>query len=59
MEVTTKKQNRRKIVIGVLIAVVVLVAEALVLELVETVEKVETHNGALEKMEKKEKVAEK
>ena len=26
MEVTTKKQNRRKIVIGVLIAVVVLVA---------------------------------
>ena len=38
---------------------VVLVAEALVLELVETVEKVETHNGALEKMEKKEKVAEK
>ena len=35
------------------------VAEALVLELVETVEKVETHNGALEKMEKKEKVAEK
>ena len=38
---------------------VVLVAEALVLELVETVEKVETHNGALQKMEKKEKIAEK
>ena len=33
MEVTTKKQNRRKIVIGVLIAVVVLVA-AVVLGLV-------------------------
>lgn len=29
MEVTTKKQNRRKIVIGVLIAVVVLVAAVL------------------------------
>ena len=37
---------------------VVLVAEALVPELVETAEKVETHNGALQKMEKKEKIVE-
>ena len=32
MEVTTKKQNRRKIVIGVLIAVVVLVAAGIKLK---------------------------
>ena len=33
MEVTTKKQNRRKIVIGVLIAVVVLVGDIKRIEL--------------------------